>query len=430
MGLNQLYTPKQIQVLRTVTSRDWHILINHGAVRTGKTVLDNDLFLMALKRVRKIADEDHIVEPKYILAGVSSKTIEANVLSELRNRYSINFKFDRWGNFKLFGVKVVMAYTGSIAGLGAIRGITSYGAYINEASLGVRQVFAEIVQRCSERGAHIICDTNPDNPEHWLNRDYIKKAGTVDGPNILQFHFELDDNTFLDPEYKENLKHDTPSGMLYDRAIRGLWVAGEGMVYPDFDRTLMSISLKDADRLHFDRVVAGVDWGWEHWGSIVVVGVKASLHTGRDTYYVIREYAHQHYDINDWVAIAHQITGEFGRIPFYCDSARPEHVARFQQEGFNAMNANKSVMPGIEAVAKAMKQGRFFIVYDEAPRFRQEVYSYVWNEKSGVPNKEMDDDQDAIRYAIYSDTQMQRQKKQNANPSARLAALQQLGIRR
>src|SRR5699024_11932911 len=74
MSLENLYTPKQIEVLKTVRSRPWHILINHGAVRTGKTVLDNDLFLMALMRVRKLADLDGEREPKYILAGVSSKT--------------------------------------------------------------------------------------------------------------------------------------------------------------------------------------------------------------------------------------------------------------------------------------------------------------------------------------------------------------------
>ena len=87
MSLNDLYTPKQIEVLKTVRNRPWHILINHGAVRTGKTVLDNDLFLMALMRVRKLADEEGEREPKYILAGVSSKTIVNNVLSELRDRY-------------------------------------------------------------------------------------------------------------------------------------------------------------------------------------------------------------------------------------------------------------------------------------------------------------------------------------------------------
>ena len=64
MSLRTLYTKKQIEVLKTVTSRDWHILVNHGAVRTGKTVLDNDLFLMALMRVHRMAEKEGEREPK------------------------------------------------------------------------------------------------------------------------------------------------------------------------------------------------------------------------------------------------------------------------------------------------------------------------------------------------------------------------------
>ena len=114
--------------------------------------------------MRKIADEEDIKEPMYILAGVSSATIQKNILQELYNMYSIEPKFDKHGNFKLFGVKVVQAYTGNIGGVGAIRGMTAYGAYINEASLARQEVFAEIVSRCSGTGARILADTNPDNP--------------------------------------------------------------------------------------------------------------------------------------------------------------------------------------------------------------------------------------------------------------------------
>lgn len=47
------------------------MLINHGAKRTGKTILNNDLFLRELMRVRKIADEEGIETPQYILAGAT-----------------------------------------------------------------------------------------------------------------------------------------------------------------------------------------------------------------------------------------------------------------------------------------------------------------------------------------------------------------------
>ena len=51
MALSDLYSQKQIDILRRSVDRDWYMMINHGAVRAGKTKLDNDLFLMELKRL-------------------------------------------------------------------------------------------------------------------------------------------------------------------------------------------------------------------------------------------------------------------------------------------------------------------------------------------------------------------------------------------
>lgn len=425
MTINQLYTKKQIKVLQTYLRNDWRMMINYGAVRAGKTQIDNDLFLLELKRARKLADEMGVDEPMYILAGVSSKTIQNNILQELANKYGLEFHFDKHGSFNLFGVKVVTAFTGSISGLGAIRGMTAFGAYINEASLANQVVFEEIKKRCSAPNSRIICDTNPDNPEHWLKKDYIDntdpKAGNV------SFHFVLDDNTFLPKDYIEREKAGTPKGMFYDRNILGLWVSGDGMVYPDFDKNTMNISDNEMKGLHFDRVVCGVDWGWEHWGAIVVVGIQNGKDVYHNKYYVIREYAHQHYSIDDWVAIAKDIISEFGNVPFYCDSARTEHIARFVNEQMNAIGANKAIMPGVETIAKAMKQQRFKIAYQHAPRFRQEIYSYVWDENSGKPQKQMDDVQDAIRYAIYTDLQVQEQRQQST-AAGRLNAIKQFGF--
>lgn len=393
MSLNNLYTPKQIDILKACRNNDWFMLINHGAKRSGKTQLDNDLFLQELIKVRQTADELGIDTPQYILAGYALGNIQDNILTELTNKYGIEFKFDKYNNFILFGVKVVQTSHGSISGLGRIRGMTAFGAYINEASLANQEVFDEIKARCSGPGARIIADTNPDHPEHWLLKDYIKS--NVDG--IMSNHFKLDDNTFLDERYVREIKATTPKGMFYDRGVNGLWVSGDGVVYPDFDRNAHSITRREADAIQFDRIFAGVDWGWEHWGAIALIGVKDG------TYYIVEEHAAQHRYIKNWIEIAKDIIKCFGNIPFYCDPARPEHVAAFQQAGIRAFNGNNKVLSGIEAVATLMVNGKFRIVYDECPRFRDEIYKYVWNKNTGEPLKENDDVLCAIRYGIYSD---------------------------
>ena len=231
MALDRLYTDKQIGILRRSIARDWYMMINHGAVRAGKTKLDNDLFLMELKRVKKNAAKVGVQKPMYILGAVSSGTLQTNILREITDAYGHEFQFDRHGNFTLFGVYVVTTFTGSIAGLKAIRGMTAFGAYVNEATLANKEVFDEILKRCSGYGARIICDTNPDHPKHWLKVDYIDKA---DDEKIIANHFTIFDNTFLNQRYVDNLIATTPSGMFTERGIYGKWVIGEGAVYRDF----------------------------------------------------------------------------------------------------------------------------------------------------------------------------------------------------
>nr|DAX96890.1 MAG TPA: large terminase [Caudoviricetes sp.] len=400
MDLNRLYTPKQIEILKRTNTEDFFILGLHGAKRTGKTVINNDIFLRELIRVRKIADNLKIKEPMYILAGVSSKTIQNNVLQEIYNRYQLDIKFDKHNSFTLFGVKVVQAFTGTIGGLGGIRGMTAFGAYVNEASLANEKVFKEIISRCSGDGARIVFDTNPDNPEHWLKKEYIDSKSE----NIISYHFELDDNTFLSPRYIQNIKESTPSGMFYDRDIRGLWVTGEGVVYSDFDSNKHFIN--DADNIEFETYIAGVDWGYSHFGSIVVFGIDKL-----NNWYLLEEHAKQFKEIDYWADVALDIKARYGNINFYCDSARPEHVERFRRERIRAINADKSVLSGIEEVARLIKLGRFFVVSDKVKVFKKEIYNYVWDEKTGNPVKENDDVMDSMRYAIYSHMRLKARRK-------------------
>ena len=391
--LSKIYTPKQIEILKACRNSDWFMLINHGAKRSGKTQLDNDLFLAELRKVRQTADQLGIDTPQYILAGYSLGNIQDNILTELSNKYGFEFKFDKYNNFNLFGVKVIQTSHGSISGLGRIRGMTAFGAYINEASLANQEVFDEIKARCSGKGARIIADTNPDHPEHWLLKDYIKSGAS----GILSNHFSLDDNTFLDERYVREIKATTPKGMFYDRGVKGLWVSGDGVVYPQFDRQNHSITADQAQRINFDRIIAGVDWGWEHYGAIVVIGVKGPY------YCVIEEDATKHRYIEKWIEAAKGVIARYGNIPFYCDPARPEHVAAFQGAGIRAYLANNRVLSGIETVATLMQNNLFQIVYDECPRFREEIFKYIWKKNSAEPLKEMDDVLCAIRYGIYSD---------------------------
>lgn len=422
MSLSDYLTPKQLKVLHTYLHDDFDMLVLTGAIRSGKTFIDNLLFIFELRRVAQMAKDNHDKHPQYILAGASSDSINKNVIISCENQFGINFKLDRHGHYNLFGVDITPVSTKTLGGLAGARGFTSYGAYVNEATLGVEPVFQEIQQRCSIDGARIIVDTNPDNPEHWFKKDYLdnnkKKA------RMIQFHFTIDDNTHLSQRYIEGIKARTPTGMYYDRAILGLWVTGEGAVYKDFDeRKMMAAKLPP-----MKKYIAGVDWGYQHYGSIVVFGIDQA-----GKYYLVEEHTEQYKEIDYWTDVAHKLQKKYGRdMPFYCDTARSEFIDHFSHNGINAKYGWKSVVPGIEIVASLMKQGRFFVKQSAPVKFLDEIYNYRWDDKNeDAVVKENDDCMDACRYCIATYLHLKERKTYHPASNNRegiLRGMRKLGL--
>lgn len=395
MAITDFFTPKQVKVFHTYETKPFKIMILSGAVRSGKTFIDNVLFLNELKRVAKLAKLRGDKHPRFILAGATSGSIYNNVISELQTQFGLTLKPDFHNHYHLFGVDIVPVYTSSISGLSSARGFTSYGAYVNEASLANHEVFNEIQNRCSQPGSHIICDTNPDIPTHWLKLDFIDNHDPDSG--IVAFNFTIDDNTFLDPDYVKSMKASKPSGMFYDRDILGLWVTGEGIVYQDFDQNTMLVD-EIPDNLNY---YCGVDWGYAkgHENVITVFGDDPET----DVTYLTGIFNSTGKFIDYWVDIAHKIQGEHGRnINFWCDSARPEYVNYFQENNINARNADKSVMDGVEYCAQRIKTNKFKVLRSCAKPFLDDIYQYVWDPIKGVPKKEHDNVMDSFRYAVYN----------------------------
>lgn len=400
---NEVFTAKQEEVLKRIKSEDFFICGLHGAKRSGKTFLNNMIFLREIVRVRKIADKLKIETPMYILAGTSSTAIQNNILQELGNVLDISLKFDKHGAFNLCGVKIVQVFTGSVSGLKRARGFTAFGAYVNEASLSNESVFKEIISRCSGEGARIIWDSNPDNPNHWLKRDYIDSKDSM----VIDYRFTLDDNTFLSTRYIEAIKAATPAGRFYDRDILGLWTIAEGSVYADFDKDKHIIERAPGNLV---RYYAGIDWGFDHYGSIVILGEDSD-----GVAYIVDGIAESGKHIDWWIHQAKRLSKKYGDIPFYCDTARTEHIYDMKRNGIRAVYSNKAVIPGIEEVAMRWKNDRLFYVRGSIPRFEEEIFQYRWKENSITDDviKEYDDVLDALRYAIYTQSLIDKKGRQD-----------------
>ncbi|MGG4288362.1 PBSX family phage terminase large subunit [Priestia megaterium] len=385
--------PKQQEVWDSFIKENPKILICSGAKRAGKTFV---LILLFLAHVSKFKGQGL----SFIIGGATQSTIRRNVLDDCEKILGKSLKLDKSNAVEIFGNKVYCFGGSNSDSWKQARGFTAAGALLNEATALHDMFVKEVISRCSYQDARILMDTNPENPSHSVKTDYIDNDGQMldsGRVNIRSFHFSLFDNIFLDPEYVESIVAATPSGMFFDRDIEGFWVSAQGVVYKDFKKDKHYIHSRDLAGVNFKRYFAGVDWGYEHYGSIVVVGED-----DKGCFYLLEEHARQHEEIDFWVSVAKGIKERYGRINFYCDTARPEYVKRFKREGLYAKNADKAVLSGIEEVAKLIKTDKLKIVRDKVERFDKEIYMYAWNERTGEPIKLWDDVLDSLRYALYT----------------------------
>lgn len=369
-------------------------MICTGAKRSGKTFVLTFIFLMHIAKFQNMG-------LSFIIGGTSQASIRRNILDDMEKILGKELKLDKSNALDIFGNKVYCFHGATSDAFKQMRGFTAAGAFLNEATTLHDTFVKEAISRCSYEGARIYMDTNPENPTHTVKTDYVDKDGQrlSNGQlNIKAFNFTLYDNTFLNKEYVESIEASTPSGMFFDRDILGVWVASEGVVYQDFNKDENYIKASTLDHINFTKYFAGVDWGWEHYGSIVLIGVD-----DKGDKYLIKEIAKKHKHIEYWLEEAKKIIKGYGNISFYCDSARPDYVKKFRENKIKALNARKDVVAGISEVASLFKQRKLLVVEDNVDIFKTEIYNYVWKEGKDEPIKQYDDVLDSLRYAIYSD---------------------------
>ncbi|PZI73833.1 PBSX family phage terminase large subunit [Staphylococcus aureus] len=391
--INEMLNPKQQEVWNCFINDKPKVLIASGAKRAGKTYVFILLFLM------------HIATYKdkglnFIIGGATQASIRRNILDDMELILGRELTLDKSNAVKIFGNKVYVFDGQNSDAWKKARGFTSAGAFLNEGTALHNMFIKEVFSRCSYQGARILIDTNPENPMHPVKKAYIDKSGqrlSNGRLNIKAFQFTLFDNTFLDEEYIESIIASTPTGMFTDRDIYGKWVSAEGVVYKDFKEKVHYITEEEFKTKQIKRKYAGVDWGYEHYGSIMVV---AEDFDGNK--YVIEEHAHRHKEIDDWVAIAKGVIKRHGDILFYCDTARPEHIERFRREKIKARYADKAVIAGIEVISRLFKLNKIFIIKEKVSLFKEEIYNYVWKDNADEPVKLNDDTLDALRYAVYT----------------------------
>jgi PBSX family phage terminase large subunit len=400
--LSKLTTKQKAVYLDERANRPVYSVL-HGAVRSGKTFLGANILWML--HVAQFAGRG----VNFIMTGYTLSSLKKNVLDDLEENFGIDTHLDSNNSFEMMGNRILCFGTNAADSYKAMRGLTAYGWYANEITLSHKNSVDEAIKRCSGTGARFFWETNPDNPNHYIKKDYIDRSGmTLESGRVLikEYHFELEDNDRLPAEYVESLKKTTPAGIMYDRAIKGLWTAREGLIYDCYIPSQMTKYYHD---INIKETFAGVDWGFEHKGVIVIIGVDYD-----GTAHIVDIVAEAKKDIDWWCAKQAELKQKWKCNEWWCDSARPEYVLKF-----GGKEADKAVIEGIETVYSMFSNSRLFVADKVSCILESELYNYVWKD-SGVkeePVKENDDIMDALRYAIFN----RYGKKRTRNPYLEMA---------
>jgi PBSX family phage terminase large subunit len=240
----------------------------------------------------------------------------------------------------------------------------------------------------------------------WLatsprGRNWVYKRFGVPRANYRLIRAKTKDNPYLDREFIAAL-YEEYDGDFAKQELEGEFIAFEGLIYPEFT-TASHLFTETIDTRKFKRVIAGVDWGWNNPGCILVGGVDGD---GRVTI-VHEEYARRK-RIEQWAEIAKELRDEWKIDAFYCDPSEPDYIKKFKELGCRAYAADNRVLPGLEEVRK-----RLVIRHDGLPRLRvvqgaanliNEFEQYQWAEnKEGLrdqPRKANDHAADSLRYLV------------------------------
>lgn len=249
-------SPKQKEFWNAPYHR-WNI--KHGATRSGKTYMD---YFIIPRSIRERHGQPGLI----VLMGNTKGTLQRNVIDPMQDIFGTelvsSIRADNTAT--LFGERAYCLGADSKKHVERVRGMSIKYCYGDELVSWEKEVFEMLKSRLDKPYSRFDGTCNPKEPEHWVNQFLHSDA------DIFSQHYELDDNPFLDERVRAELKKEH-RGVFYDRYIRGLWVAAEGLVFPYFNleehrwvETLDIFGTQVRARgreLSFAKISIGLDFG-------------------------------------------------------------------------------------------------------------------------------------------------------------------------
>ncbi len=275
-----------------------------------------------------------------------------------------------------------------------IQGMTLYGVMFDEVALMPRSFVEQALARCSVENSKLWFNCNPEYPQHWFYREWIKK---IKEKNMYYIHFRMENNPSLSKKMLERYKN-LYSGSFYQRFVLGKWVAAEGLIYPFMSEDRM---LCDVPEGEFDDYIVSCDYGTVNPSSFGLWGKHSGIWYRIDEYYYnSRTEGASRTDEEHYDGLCNLINGrETSKI--IVDPSAASFIEVIRRHGkYRAIPARNNVLDGIRQTGTALKEGKIKICRNCSDCIR-EFGLYRWDGGGrDVPVKENDHAMDDIRYFV------------------------------
>ena len=376
---------KQLAFWRGCSHR-WNV--KTGATRSGKTYMD---YFLIPRRLTAVAGREGL----NVILGNTRETVRRNVILPMVTIYGP----DRISNIRtdnsctMFGQQVFILGADNEAHVNRLRGASIKYCYGDEITTWNQGVFEMLKSRLDKSYSVFDGTCNPDNPRHWFKQFLDSDA------DIFQQAYTIDDNPFLDQTFVDNLKREYAGTVLYDRYIRGLWVAAEGAIYRPFLDAPNKFIVDDLPQGEaVTRVNIGVDFG----GGTSAHAFCAVGFTTRQRLVILDEYHEQR--ALDPVTLAAAFVDFVRRCrarwivsDVWCDSAEQTLINGLRQAastaglGVNIGDARKRpINDRIRATLLLMGSGRFVILRD-CPQTISALKDALWDGRHETEDVRLDD---------------------------------------
>lgn len=397
--VNAVFSNMQREFWRSCNHR-WNV--KTGATRSGKTYQD---YFLIPKRLLACEGRDGL----NVILGNTRETIRRNILLPMQSMYGADYV----GNLRadnscgMFGQRVFCLGADNVTHVDRLRGSSIKYCYGDEVTTWHPDVFDMLKSRLDKPYSVFDGTCNPDNPRHWFKRFLDSDA------DIYQQAYTIDDNPYLDPVFVANLKKEYAGTVLYERYIKGLWVAAEGVIYRLFADHPGRFVVDDLPDQKIRHVVIGVDFG----GGTSAHAFCCTGFTTGGAIVVLDDYREQAaLDPNklgrDFVDFVKRCQMRWLVTDVWCDSAEQTLINGLRiaaaKEGLavNIGNAQKRpINDRIRALCMLMGAGRFY-VNRACETTIDAIKSALWDSRKQTEDVRLDDgttnvdNLDALEYSF------------------------------